>query len=205
MKRIRVKVCGITNLDDALMAAEMGADALGFIFTRSPRRTDLITARKIVGGLPPFITKIGVFKDESLDKMIEAMNYVGLEFAQLHGEEKPESIQTLGRRAIKVFLATGPEVVEQIRRLKPATFMLDLPKDDPASIVDKKDIARAAAAHGRLILAGKLSPENVKEAIVQITPFAVDVARGVEESPGKKSRDKLEAFFQQVREAEREL
>jgi phosphoribosylanthranilate isomerase len=205
MKRVRVKICGITNLEDALMAAELGADALGFIFTSSPRRVDLATARKIVSGLPPFITKIGVFKDESLDRVIEVMNYVGLEFAQLHGSETPESLQTLGRRAIKVFLATGPEVLNQIKRFKPSTFMLDLPKDDPGSILDKQDIARAAATQGRLILAGKLTPENVKEAIVNINPFAVDVARGIEEYPGKKSKVRMEEFFHRVREAEREI
>jgi len=205
MRRVRVKICGITNLEDALMAAELGADALGFIFAPSPRRIDLVTARKIVSQLPPFVAKIGVFKDESLDTVLEVMNYVGLEFAQLHGSETPESVQSLGRRAIKVFLATGPEVLDEIKRFKPSTFMLDLPKDATGSILDRWEIGRAAATHGRLILAGKLTPENVKEAIVNINPFAVDVARGVEEYPGKKSKTKIEAFFHNVREAEREI
>jgi phosphoribosylanthranilate isomerase len=205
MRRIRVKICGITNLEDAMMAAALGADALGFIFTPSPRRVDLATARRIVGSLPPFITKIGVFKDESIDRVLEVMNYVGLEFAQLHGAETPESLQPLGRRAIKVFHVTGPEVLDQIKRFQPKTFMLDLPKDYAGSILDQGDIVRAAAMQGRLILAGRLAPDNVKEAIINLEPFAVDVARGVEEYPGKKSRAMMEAFFERVREAEREI
>ncbi|MBI3950370.1 MAG: phosphoribosylanthranilate isomerase [Acidobacteria bacterium] len=205
MLRIRVKVCGITNYEDALLAVHHGADALGFIFAESPRRVDVPTAGKIVGQLPPFVAKVGVFKDRVLSEVIEIMNDVGLSHAQLHGSETVEYTKQLGRRAIKVFHVTGPAVLEEMRRFQLPTAMLDVPKGQSASILDFIEIAARAAEPGHLIISGELTPENVREAIIRIRPFAVDVARGVEEAPGKKSEAKLERFFQQVREAEYDL
>jgi len=205
MPRVRVKVCGITNDEDALLSVQHGADALGFIFAESPRRIDVLSARRIISRLPPFVARVGVFQDQSLQEVIEIMNSASLSHAQLHGAESLDYTRQLGRRAIKVFHVTGPEVLEEMRRFQLKTFMLDIPKGQPASILDYSGIARVAAGEGHLIISGNLTPENVKEAIIRVRPFAVDVARGVEESLGKKSEAKLERFFQQVREAEYDL
>jgi phosphoribosylanthranilate isomerase len=205
MPRVRIKVCGITNYEDAELAVRHGADALGFIFTDSPRRVAVPTARRIISRLPPFVASVGVFKNQNLSEVIEIMNYACLSYAQLHGSESPEYARQLGRRVIKVFQVTGPEVLEDIRKFNLETFMLDIPKNQSAGILDCVEMARLAAQDGHLILSGKLAPENVKEAIIKVHPFAVDVARGVEEFPGKKSEKRLESFFQSVREAENDL
>jgi len=188
-----------------MLAVRQGADALGFIFARSPRRIDVPTARRIISRLPPFVAKVGVFRNQTLSKVIEIMNYACLSHAQLHGSESLEYTRQLGHRVIKVFQITGPEVLEEIRKFRLDTFMLDVPKDDSTSVLDYIETAQQAVGEGHLILAGKLTPENVREAIIKIRPFAVDVASGVEEYPGKKSEAKLNRFFQCVREAEYEL
>lgn len=205
MLRARVKVCGITNQADALLAVRCGADALGFIFAESPRRIDVPTARRIISYLPPFVARVGVFRNQPLSQVIEIMNDAGLTYAQLHGSESREYTKQLGHRGIKVFHLTGPEVLGDIRKFDLDTFMLDVPKDQSFTILDQMEIVRQAAGEGHLILAGKLTPENVKDAIIAVRPFAVDVASGVEAYPGKKSEAKLERFFQQVREAENDL
>lgn len=205
MPRIRVKVCGITNQEDAQLAVRCGADALGFIFAESPRRVDVPTARRIISHLPPFVARVGVFRNQPLSWVMEIMNDIGLTHAQLHGSESQEYTRQLGQRGIKVFSLTGPEILRDIKLFRLDTFMLDIPKDHSSTILDYVEIAKLAAGEGHLILAGRLTPENVKDVIMAVRPFAVDVASGVEAYPGKKSQAKLERFFEQVREAEHDL
>lgn len=205
MERVRIKVCGITNREDARLAVRLGADALGFIFTESPRRIDVPTARRIIRQLPPFVVTVGVFKDQTLSEVIETMNYVGLSYAQLHGSESPEYARRLGRRAIKVFLINGTKTREEIERYNLNTIMLDMPKGSVGTILEYADVARQLVGTSHLILAGGLTPENVGEVILRIRPFAVDVASGVESYPGKKSAAKLERFIRAVREVEHVL
>lgn len=205
VRRIRVKVCGITNEADARLAVQYGADAIGFIFAPSPRQITVATARAIAQNLPPWVARVGVFQDHTLDEVEQVMDQVGLTHAQLHGSESPDFVHRLNGRAVKVFRLSEANLVEEIRRYACHTIMLDLAKHESAHIISFIEVARAVAAHYNVILAGGLTPDCVKQVIVQAKPYAVDVARGVEARPGEKDQVKMERFFQQVREAEHEL
>lgn len=205
VRRIRVKVCGITNEADARLAVQCGADAIGFIFARSPRQITITAARAIARRLPPWIARVGVFQDHTLEQVQDVLDEVGLTHAQLHGSEPPEYLHRLNGRAVKVFHLSDANLLQEIRRYDCHTVMLDLAKHESGHIMSFIEIARAVAARYNVILAGGLTPECVKQVIVQVNPYAVDVARGVEACPGKKDCIKMERFFQQVREAEHEL
>jgi phosphoribosylanthranilate isomerase len=204
---IRIKICGITNLEDALLAAELGADALGFIFyPPSPRAIAPDAARAIIAQLPPLVTTVGVFVDEDAATVKELAAQVGLDWLQLHGKETPEYCRGLGRRIIKVFriqdenslsgLAAYREVVQGL--------LLDTYKKGQVGGTGETfnwDLAREARQYGPIILAGGLTPANVVRAIAAAQPQAVDVASGVEARPGKKDPEKLKAFFAAVKGA----
>ena len=204
---IRIKICGITNLEDALLAAELGADALGFIFyPPSPRAIAPDAARAIIAQLPPLVTTVGVFVDEDAATVKELAAQVGLDWLQLHGKETPEYCRGLGRRIIKVFriqdenslsgLAAYREVVQGL--------LLDTYKKGQVGGTGETfnwDLAREARQYGPIILAGGLTPANVVRAIAAAQPQAVVVASGVEARPGKKDPEKLKAFFAAVKGA----
>lgn len=195
---IKVKICGITNLDDALAAVEYGADALGFVFAPSPRQATTEVVRKIVTKLPPFICKAGVFINSELSVVQQTMSLCNLDLAQLHGDEDPRYCAALFPRAIKVFtndsLPPGPELT----RYRVAAYMLDKDKGFAASDSEQNklwQLARVIGSYGPVILAGGLTPESVGQAIRVARPYAVDVSSGVEAEPGKKDHGKLRAFL----------
>lgn len=194
----KIKICGITNLKDALMAVDAGADALGFIFAPSPRRVSPERVREMVLELPPFVCTVGIFMNEELPMVKEVMEYCLLDLAQFHGEEDVSYLKAFGKRGIKVFKVGGSKVLEEIRRFRLPFFMLDLPKGDFALGYDW-DVAREAGRWGRVILAGRLTPENVEFALSRVSPYGVDVCRGVEEKEGVKNPDKLKEFILKVR------
>jgi phosphoribosylanthranilate isomerase len=198
----KVKICGVTNLEDALAAIESGADALGFVFAPSPRQVTTSVARDIVSQLPPFICKVGVFLDSELGQVQETMSRCNLNLAQLHGDESPDYCDALFPRAIKVFTPDSLQDGQELARYRVAAYMLDRDKGATADDAEQSRIwqcARDIRDYGPVILAGGLTPENVKQAIEMARPYAVDVSSGVELEPGKKDHAKLRAFISAAR------
>lgn len=204
---VRVKVCGITNLDDALAAIELGAHALGFIFVpSSPRHVTTEEAAHIISQLPPFVTKVGVFADAPMEQLKEFMNACPLDLIQLHGEESPAYCTALFPRAIKAFRVKDEGILSLISNYQASAYLLDT--FDTAMLGGTGQrfdwrIAQKAVASGRLIiLSGGLNPDNIQEAITMVRPYGVDVSSGIETRPGKKALHKMQQFFSRLREVE---
>ncbi|MDP3181919.1 MAG: phosphoribosylanthranilate isomerase [Desulfobaccales bacterium] len=204
---VRIKICGITNLEDALLATRLGAHALGFIFyPQSPRKVDAEAARAIIAQLPPLVLSVGVFVDEEAAVVRELAARVGLDWLQLHGQESPEYCRSLGRKVIKAFRIKDEASLAILAVYNGAAqaFLLDTYRSGQVGGTGESfdwQLAREAKKYGPIILAGGLTPENVARAIKIAQPQAVDVASGVEATPGKKDPEKLRAFFAAVREA----
>ena len=203
---MRIKICGITNLEDALLAAGLGADALGFIFAPSPRQINSAKAREIIKKIPPFISSVGVFVNEKLEKIRELADECFLDYIQLHGEEPPEFCRSLlPQKIIKSFRIKEKKSLEQVSSyFQLRAILLDTFVEGKAGgtgITFNWQLAREAKKTGKpVILSGGLSPENVRQAIKSVAPFAVDVSSGIESHPGKKDKVKLAAFIKVVRE-----
>lgn len=214
---VRIKICGLTNRDDALAAIAAGANALGFMFyERSARRVTVREAAGIIECLPPFVARVGVFVNPRPEEVREAVAVCGLDTLQFHGEEPFDFCRQFGRSWAS---SSGPPVkVVKAFRLQDASGLAALgayPVD--AWLLDSYvpgqhggtgaqfnwDLAVAAKAHGRpILLAGGLTPANVGAAIRHVRPFGVDVSSGVEAAPGRKDADKLRAFVAAVRGAD---
>jgi phosphoribosylanthranilate isomerase len=195
---VKVKICGITNLDDAVAAVECGADALGFVFATSPRQLTAEVAREIADRLPPFIYRVGVFINTDLKQVKDTMAYCHLDLAQLHGDEDTGYCAALFPRAIKVFTTKNMPSERELRRYRVAAYMLDVDKGTAFKSSEQAELwqlAHRLGDYGPVILAGGLTPSNVGKAIKIARPYAVDVSSGVETKPGKKDRDKLRAFL----------
>jgi phosphoribosylanthranilate isomerase len=201
----QVKICGITQYDDAQVAVEAGADMLGFIFyPPSPRYIAPEHVREIADRLPPDIKTVGVFVNESSERITRIVRTSGVQVVQLHGDEGPDLCQTLSWPVVKAFRFTA-----QIRPEMTADY------DVEAFLVEgfdnrlyggagaRADWPQVATLHpyGRIILAGGLTPENVQEAIRVVQPYAVDVGSGVEAGPGKKDWQKVRTFVRQAKTA----
>lgn len=203
---LRIKICGMTNLKDALAAVEYGADAVGFIFyKKSPRAIAPAMAKNIVSQLPPFITTVGVFVDEKTSEIEKIVNYVGLNAIQLHGSELPEDCN-LSKKVIKAIRIKDLTDIKILKRYKTVSaFLLDthsLHAPGGTGQIFNWNIARKAKRFGRIILAGGLTPENVEDAIKQVQPYGVDVATGVEgNTKGIKDHRKLKLFIERARRA----
>lgn len=207
---IKVKICGITNLEDAIASCEDGADALGFIFYRkSVRFIEPEEAKVIIRELPPFVTTVGVFVDEDADKIHEIVKAVGLHVVQLHGSETPEFCQGIQAKVIKAFRIKGTKVVggvargqtvdKEMERYHVSAYLMDTYREDVeggTGATFNWSVAKEATKTGRLILSGGLTPENVRQAVKIVTPYAVDVSSGVEERPGKKDLKKVMEFIE---------
>jgi len=198
---VHIKICGITNLEDALLAAQFGAHALGFIFhPKSPRYVAPGAARAIIAHLPPFVLSVGVFVDEEAQEVRDLAARVGLDWLQLHGSEPPDYCRSLGRRVIKAFRIKDEAFLAALAPYQEAcqAFLLDTYKKDRIGGTGETfdwHLAREAQKYGPIILAGGLTPANVARAVAVAQPQAVDVASGVEAAPGKKDPEKLKAFF----------
>ncbi len=204
----RVKICGITRLEDALAAVDAGADALGFVFVPgTPRFITAEAAAGIISALPPFVSTVGLFVNASEDTIDSHLRISRVQSVQLHGDESPEdSMKWLGRvRVLKAFRVRGPETIQRLAdyRFAADAFLLDAFVPGAHGGTGARfdwELALAAKSAGRpLILAGGITPQNVAEAVARVRPDAVDVSSGVESSPGKKDAAKIRALIQAVR------
>jgi phosphoribosylanthranilate isomerase len=211
---IRIKICGITRSEDAILAVEAGADAIGVVFAKSPRQVTVRQARAVVAALPPFFPAVGVFVNARATTVLRTVAEVGLSAVQLHGDESAEYPAKLGGiRIVKALRVRDRAFVEQVRAFRDAgvsAILLDAfsPKARGGSgkrfdwdlVVGARD-AGALENVPPLILAGGLTAENVAAGIRRLRPWGVDVSSGVEETPGVKSQEKIVRFIAAVRSA----
>ena len=205
---VRVKICGVTNVEDALAAVDAGADALGFMFYEpSPRNVSPEVAGNIIRELPPFVAKVGVFVNAAEKAVLETISFCGLDTLQFHGDETPEFCRKFSpRKVYKAFRIQNLESVQSLSAYKADAWLLDGFASDKLGGSGEKfnwDLAIEARKLGRpIILAGGLNPENVADAVRKVRPYAVDVSSGVEAAPGKKDHAKVRAFIKAVRRVE---
>lgn len=194
-------------MEDAEVAVRAGADALGFVmYRKSPRFVEPAVARSIVAGLPPFMSAVGVFVNEEVDRVRELVDECGFSLAQLHGDESALYCQNLGRPVIKALRLkdrnTFLALAEFQGRANVRGVLIDAFSDQAYGGTGKTvdwTLAQEAARSAPIILAGGLTPANVAEAISHVHPYGVDVSSGVEQSPGKKNPDKVKAFVAAAR------
>ena len=204
-----LKICGITREEDARLAAALGADAIGLVFWReSRRRVSAERARRIVRALPRGVAAVGVFVNETPERVNLVSSQAGLHLVQLHGDEAAEVCRRVARPFIKAF-GTGPGFDPSVLDAYPEGTTVLLDADAPSArggtgVTADWEVARRVAASRLTILSGGLSPENVAAAIAYVAPYGVDVSSGVEASPGVKDPDRLSRFVQAVRRAEGE-
>ena len=202
--QVKVKICGITNREDAFGALEAGADALGFIFySQSPRHITPKVAGEIIGALPPFIAKVGVFVNASDQEVRQVIERTGIGTLQFHGEEPPEFCRQFRAQTIKAFRISNVESLQELPAFETNAWLLDscVPGQlGGTGVTFNWELAKQAVSLNRpVILAGGLNPENVIEAVKQVRPYAVDVSSGVELSPGKKDPQKVRDFIQRAK------
>ena len=206
MSNVRSKICGITRIEDALAAAQAGADAIGFVFyAKSPRAVDVRQARAIIAELPPFVTTVGLFVNASRCELNEILEVVPLDLLQFHGDEAPEDCEGYHRPWIKALrVRPGDDLEAACQRYAGARgILLDTyVAGVPGGTGEAFDWSLVPARLSKpIILAGGLSAANVGQAIAQVRPYAVDVSGGVEQAKGIKDAAKIEAFMQAVRQA----
>lgn len=204
---VKVKICGITRLDDAQAAIRLGADALGFIFYRkSPRYISPSKALKIIESLPPFVSKVGVFVNERTGAIRDISGFCSLDAVQLSGEEDNHFCHRLKRYGLKII--KGFRVKEDFKTADVDSFRVDAHLFDAhtdgqfggTGKVFAWEILKGLHSSVPRIVSGGLTPDNVTDAIKSLTPFAVDVSSGVEVSPGIKDHKRMAAFIRRVKE-----
>jgi phosphoribosylanthranilate isomerase len=202
---VKVKICGITNYEDAALAVDLGVDALGFIFAPSPRRITPEKARKIIAALPPLVTIIGVFVDEDERHLLTIADYCGLQVFQFHGNESPEFCGKFKPRAIKSFrlkessdLSSLSAYRDQVRAFHLDTFQTGLFGGTGRTF--PWHLAKEAKAYSLpLILSGGLTHLNIRQAIRDVHPYAVDVSSGIEVRPGKKDAELMRQLVEIIK------
>ena len=198
---MKVKICGITNLDDALYAVEAGADALGFNFAEEAkekgRYIDPEAAAEIIEQLPPFVTSVGVTVNAPVERLLWYLESV--DRVQLHGEESPQVCEAIGPDAIKAFRLTADFNPEELLKYPKGTHLIDAydpnARGGTGSTCDWNEARRIVELGRPVILAGGLTPENVSEAVRAVRPYGVDTASGVERAPGKKDHERIRSFI----------
>ena len=201
--RTLIKICGITNLEDALFAAEQGADFLGFIFAKgSPRRVEPEIVREIVQKLPSDVKKVGVFRNAENSEIRSVMDFCGLDIIQLHGQESPEDARVL---------ALEYEVWKAIAFTSPAAFSESLKFADFTQLADSDkqgndcnwSLAQLTSRRRRLFLAGGITADNAAHAVETVSPAGLDICSGVEKQPGLKDHRKITEIITRIRKADR--
>jgi len=202
---VRVKICGITNLEDALQAVEAGADALGFVFyDKSPRFVSPLAVQKIITRLPPFVTTVGLFVNEEVPQIRRTMAAARLDVVQLHGDETPEKCLIKPLRVIKALRVKDAASLAGAGDYQVSALLLDAWCDQAFGGTGKQfdwQLAKRLTGQRPLILAGGLTPENIIDAVQAVKPYAVDVSSGVEAAPGQKDHQKVAEFIRRARNA----
>ena len=205
MVDIRIKICGITNVADALQAVEAGADALGFVFyDKSPRFVTPHEVQKIIAELPPFVTTVGLFVNEPIPRIRRIMAAARLDVVQLHGDEQPDDCLIEPLRVIKALRIRDAASLEGANLYQVSALLLDAWHDEHyggTGLAFDWQLAERLTGKCALILAGGLTPENIIDAVRQVKPYGVDVSSGVEAQPGKKDHQKVAEFIRRVRNA----
>ncbi|MBT0663198.1 phosphoribosylanthranilate isomerase [Geobacter pelophilus] len=200
---VKVKICGITNHEDALAAIDAGADSLGFVFhEKSPRNVSPQRAAAIIAKLPPFVQTVGLFVDADVERVNWVADFCGLDLVQLHGDEDPDYCPEIRRRIIKAFRVKDAATLKTLARYQVAGYLLDAWSPSAHGGTGTSfdwSLARELAGNRPIILAGGLTPENVRDALDIVRPYAVDVSSGVEAAPGRKDPDKIRAFIRAVK------
>lgn len=205
----RVKICGITNREDAKCCADCGADAIGFVFADSPRRVTPTQARDIMSRLEPFVTGVGVFVDEPAEEVRRTLEMTGCSVAQLHGDEPPTYIESLAPygvvKAIRVDGSLDDALLNGYKGAR--AVLLDTYVPGLAGGTGRRSDTRLAAKLARegwrVIVAGGLTAANVAEVVASVRPYGVDVSSGVESAPGRKDHGQVARFIAAVRAADR--
>jgi len=197
-----VKICGITNEDDALLAVALGADAVGFVLAPSPRQVAPQVVADIVKRLPPEVTTVGVFRDAGRERILDVTHHAGLKAVQLHGHEPPEVAQWLRARVPMVIQAftAGSTALRRAAEYGVDAILLDGPNPGSAQVFDWSLTADVPPGQ-RVMIAGGLNASNVASAIHQTQPWGVDTSSGVETRPGEKDAIKLRDFIREARRA----
>lgn len=201
---VKIKICGITRYEDARVALNLGVDALGFIFyPKSPRFIQPSDAYRIISKLPPFVSKVGVFVNESIDTVNTVVKRFGINTVQLHGEESPEYIQKIQAPVVKSFSVDPNFDLNNLNAYEVSAFLLDTWDQDKRGgtgrTFDWKVAVRATTLPKPIILAGGLGPSNIEEALRNVQPYAIDVNSGVEIMPGVKNPHKMKEVVNKVR------
>ena len=206
--QVKVKICGMTNLNDVKVAVDGGVDAVGFIFyKKSPRSVTMQAVMEIVLELPPFVDSVGVFVNETAEQINKIADHCKLDRVQLHGDESPAFCKKIRRRVIKAIRVKDIQSLKKLSDYPVSSFLLDTFSEDQYGGTGKVfdwNLAYPAKKYGPIILAGGLTPNNVRQVIQRIQPYGVDVCPGVESQPGIKKQKKMQAFLKNVK-AERKI
>ena len=201
-----VKICGITNAEDARVAADAGADAVGFVFAESPRRVGLEAARRISIALPENIIRVGVFVDEEPAEILRISREVGLDLAQLHGDETPEAVTAIRQGGVKVMKALRVKGAASLRALdgyEADLILLDAHSERARGGTGQRfdwEVAKFLRGRDNIVVSGGLGPENVREAVEFFEPYGVDASSSLEDAPGRKNGERVRRFVLAARD-----
>jgi phosphoribosylanthranilate isomerase len=203
---VKIKICGITNVEDAQAAVAAGADLLGLVFAEdSPRCVSIEQAAMIARVAPPYIVRVGLFVNAPAERVMHAMNACDLQLLQFHGEETPDYCRQFGAMSMKAFRVKGPETIQALTEFATDAWLLDAFVPGQRGGTGHSfnwNLAVEAVKLGRpVFLAGGLTPENVADAVRTVQPYGVDVSSGVEVSPGKKDHAKVRQFIHAAKAA----
>jgi phosphoribosylanthranilate isomerase len=196
-----VKVCGITNVADARVAAEAGADAVGFIFAESPRRVSVEEARRVSLALPENVLKVGVFVNVPPEEVLRVAREAGLDLAQLHGDETPEAVAAVragGLPVMKAIRVRNADDLADVERFDADLFLLDAYSEKARGGTGERfdwGVAKSLKGRGNIVVSGGLAPENVREALDFFEPYGVDASSSLEDAPGKKNEESVRRFI----------
>lgn len=206
---MKVKICGITRLEDALAAAEYGADALGFVFYRkSPRYIEPELAAEIIKQLPPFVTPVALFVNEPEEAVRDILHLTGINVVQFHGDESPDYVSLCPQRVIKAIRVKDESTLKPLAGYEVSAFLLDSYSPDAYGGTGKKfdwQVIKETGSVKRIILAGGLNADNVAYAVKLVRPYGIDASSGLESSLGIKDHEKVKAFICAARAAALEL